>query len=72
MILNPKSLFQVLLKDKQIDNFIKLIKQRYMKNIIFLTILFVAGVSCWWDGGHMLTAEVAKQEILARNATLFA
>ncbi|KAL4473566.1 hypothetical protein ABPG74_022430 [Tetrahymena malaccensis] len=42
-----------------------------MRNTFLLCILLIAGVSCWWDGGHMMTAEIAKQEILARNATLY-
>ncbi len=44
-----------------------------MKNtktlLICLTILISA--QCWWDGGHMLTAEIAKQEILLKSPSLF-
>lgn len=40
--------------------------------LLLSTLLLLSSVSCWWDGGHMLVAEIAKHEIVARNATLFA
>lgn len=42
------------------------------KALLLLSIVLISSVSCWWDGGHMLTAEIAKQEIIARSPALFA
>lgn len=41
-----------------------------VKSILFMLLLSVS-VNGWWDGGHMITAEIAKQEIIARNPELF-
>ncbi|KAL4503898.1 hypothetical protein ABPG72_022528 [Tetrahymena utriculariae] len=38
---------------------------------IFAVLLIVSSVFGWWDGGHMITVEVAKQEILARDPSLY-
>jgi len=43
-----------------------------MTKLVICILILIVGASCWWDGGHMMTAEIAKQEIMARNATLFA
>ena len=43
-----------------------------MAKVFICLLVLLAGASCWWDGGHMMTAEIAKQEIKARNETLFA
>jgi len=43
-----------------------------MSKALICILVLIAGASCWWDGGHMMTAEIAKQEIMDRNATLFA
>ena len=47
-------------------------KIKNMSKALICILVLIAGASCWWDGGHMMTAEIAKQEIMDRNATLFA
>lgn len=40
-------------------------------NSFLLIIIAFSSVLAWWDGGHMVTVEVAKQEILGRDPSLY-
>lgn len=42
-----------------------------MGKVLLSVILLVVCVNAWWEGGHMLTAEIAKQEIIAHNPDMF-
>ena len=42
-----------------------------MIKLIICILILIAGASCWWDDGHMITAEIAKEEIMDKDPTLF-
>lgn len=39
--------------------------------VLLLFSLILSFTKCWWDGGHMLVAQVAKTLLIAENKTLF-
>ena len=38
---------------------------------IFLTIFLTSSVSCWWNEGHMIVANIAKKDLLKRNSEAY-
>ena len=42
-----------------------------MNSVLIILSTIIALSNGWWDNGHMLTAQIAKLDLLARNKTVY-